>query len=264
MRSRKQPFNPMTQFATTRKNALIVWKTKSNRVFKSTDNFDRSFECKWQDIAYENGYNHISLLCSLGSFVSHLTDILRDYRYDKYEFDQSEEVNEIIFRYYSRVFLIASEIFTDFQDLYILAANKFTIKSLRQQSPKSVRQFQGTARKALANNTVDISDMLDYINKICKHKVSNFHVCNNHIKFLFQDFHLKIKQKRKRIEIKNINQYTTYDEITFEKKMKPNYLVIPKLDHIITLIINGYAALDKLFMADLTTIEHICNHFEDK
>lgn len=254
----------MTQFATTRRNNLKVWKAKSNRVFKSTDNFERSFECKWQDIADDNGYNHISILCSLGSFVSHLTDLLRDHRYDRYEFDQSEEVNEVLFRYYSRIFLIASEILTDFQDLYILAANKFTIKSLRQQSSKSVKQLQNSARRALANDSADISELLDYINKICKHKVSNFHVCNNHIKFLFQDFHVERKHKIKRIEIKNINQFTAYDETTFEKNIKPDYLVIPKLDHIITLIINGYAALDKLFMSDLTSIEHICNHFEDK
>ena len=60
----------------------------------------------------------------------------------------------------------------------------------------------------------------------------------------------------------NRNQFPV--SVHNKKNMKPNYLVIPKLEHIITLITDGYAALDKLFMSDLTTIEHICDHFEDK
>ncbi len=54
-------------------------------MFKISDNFDKSIECKWQDKAFDYGYTHISVFCSLGQFVTHITDLLRDYRYDKYE-----------------------------------------------------------------------------------------------------------------------------------------------------------------------------------
>lgn len=253
-----------THFADIRRNALQLWKTRSKRVFKVTDNFDRSIECEWQDAAYSNGYNHISIFCSLGSFVSHLTDLLRDYRYDKYEFDQSDNVNETLFRYYSRILLITSEVLTDFQDLFILAENKLTTKGLRRLTGQILRQHQDNARHALSNNSNRIAEMLDYINKICKHKTANLHICNHHIKYLFQDFHKNIQHTKNRIEFHNINNYTSYDEATFKKNSNAEFLVIPSLHYIIEVILDGYTVIDNLFRTDPTKIEFICEHFEEK
>lgn len=94
----------MTDYSNIRKDALKHWKSRSKRVFKVTDNFSNSIECSWQNAAFGLGYNHISIFCSIGQFGSHITDLLRDYRFDKYELDQSEDINELIFRYYSRIY----------------------------------------------------------------------------------------------------------------------------------------------------------------
>lgn len=208
----------MTNFSKIRKKSLAHWKFRSKRVFKVTDNLAESIECSWQNKAFDLEYNHISIFCSIGQFGSHITDLLRDYRFDKYEFDQSEEKNELIFRYYSRVLLIVSEILTDFQDLYIMAVDNLTTKQLSGLQSKVLKDKQDNARYKLSNNTIKIKELLDFINKICKHKTSNFHICNHHIKFLFEDFHENIKSKKKRIELGNIKTYTSYNTTTFKKK----------------------------------------------
>jgi len=254
----------MTDFANIRRSTLKHWKTRSNRVFKTTDNINNSFECSWQNKGWNLGYNHISIFCSLGEFSSHISDLLRDYRYDRYNYDQSEEINELLFRYYSRILLIASEVLTDLQDLYILSNEKLTTKQMNGLKGEILRTKQDNARIALANGTNKIKDLLDFINKICKHKTSNFHLCNNHVKFLFEDFHSKINTKKKRISIGNINCFTSYNPSTLKKYMKPDYIVLPKLEYIIDLIINGYAVLDELFTKDQTKFDFICKHFDDK
>lgn len=254
----------MTNYSTIRKKALKHWKSRSKRVFKVTDNLVDSIECSWQDKAIALGYNHISIFCSIGQFGSHITDLLRDYRLDKYEYDQTEEINELLFRYYTRILLIASEVFTDFQDLYIIADDKFTTKQLSGLHGSVLKSKQDIARRKLANNSVNIKELLDYINKICKHKTSNFHICNHHIKFLFEDYHKDIKSKKKRVELGNINTFTAYDTTTLKKYIKPNYIVIPKLQYIIDLIINGYTILNDLFNSDDTKFEFICKHYDDK
>jgi len=254
----------MTTYSNLRKDALKHWKSRSKRVFKVTDNFSNSFECSWQNAAFDLGYNHISIFCSIGQFGSHITDLLRDYRFDKYEFDQSDEINELIFRYYSRILLITSEILTDFQDLYIIADQKLTTKQLGGIQGTTLRSHQDAARQNLANGTMNIKDLLDYINKICKHKTSNFHICNHHIDYLFDDFHKNIKSKKKRIELRSINQFTAYDNLTLKKHSKPNFIVVPKLHFIIDLIIDGYKVLDDLFNNDKTKFEFICKHYDDK
>lgn len=254
----------MTQYSNIRKDALKHWKSRSNRVFKVTDNISNSIECIWQKAAFDLGYRHISIFCSIGEFGSHITDLLRDNRFDKYEFDQSEEINELIFRYYSRILLITSEILTDFQDLYIIADQKLTTKELGRIQGKTLRKYQDNARQNLANGTKNIKELLDYINKICKHKTSNFHICNHHIKYLFNDFHKNVNSKRRRIELGNINQFTSYDQETLIMHNKPNFIVVPKLHFIIDLIIDGYKVLDNLFKNDKTKFDFTCNHYDDK
>lgn len=253
----------MTNYADVRRQTLKHWKTRSKRIVRVSDNFSKSIECNWQNKAQDLGYSHVSIFCSIGQFASHITDLLRDYRFDKYEFDQSEEVNELIFRFYSRILLIASEIFTDFQDLYIIADQKITTKNLGGIKGATLKAYQDNARTSLAKGNKDIKDILDYINKICKHKTSNLHICNNHIHFLFQDFHKNIAQRKQRIELGKINQFTSYDPNTFITYQKPSYIVVPKLGYIISLIIDGYEVLNDLFENDTSKFEFICKHYEN-
>lgn len=254
----------MADYSNIRKSTLNHWKSHSNRVFKVTDNFSNSYECNWQSIGSEYGYNHISIFCSIAQFGSHVTDLLRDYRFDKYNYDQSEEVNEVIFRYYSRIFLVVSEILTDFQDLYILADEKITTKDLSRLKGQDLKSKQDNARSILSNGTDQIKLLLDFINKICKHKTSNFHLCNNHIHYLFEDFHINIKSYKKRIELGNINNFTSYDPETMKKFIHPEFIVLPKLMDIIDVVLNCYTVLDNLFLANDDKFKFICNHFEKK
>jgi hypothetical protein len=252
-----------TSFSIARRSALTHWKSRSRRVYKTTDNLNNSIECEWQKRSWALGYNHISIFCSVGQFGSHITDLLRDYRYDKYDFDKDEDVNEIIFRFYSRILLVTSEILTDFQDLYILAENKISTKQFGGLRGKDLKAKQDKARKELSSNTNKIQLLLDYINKICKHKTSNIHLCNNHIKYLFQDYH-NLKNYKKKIEIGNIKNYTSYDPATFKRNVKPDYIVVPSLIEIIDIIINGYEVLEDLFEHDQSKFKFICDHYDDK
>ncbi len=254
----------MTEYSKTRKSVLAYWKARSRRVFKVTDNISNSVECSWQNKAMELGYNHISIFCSIGQFGSHITDLLRDYRYDKYDYDQSEEINELLFRYYSRILLITSEILTDFQDLYIIANEKITTKKLNGLGAKVLRPKQDKARSLLSNGDKKIQELLDYINKICKHKASNFHICNHHITFLFEDFHKKTNSKKKTIRIGNIKNFISYDENTLKKHSKPEYIVVPSLKYIIDIIIEGYKVLEDLLNSDDSKFNFVCNHYDDK
>src|SRR2546422_11393446 len=97
-------------FQTVRQKELKFWLTKTNRKFKIGDSFEESFECHWQLEADKRGKNHISIFCSLGDFATNLTDLLRDKRCDKYKFGLEEERDKALFRYYTRIFLIASEL----------------------------------------------------------------------------------------------------------------------------------------------------------
>lgn len=252
-----------THFSKIRRDALRYWKSRSKRVFKTTDNFSNSVECEWQRRGWRIGYAHISIFCSIGQFASHITDLLRDYRYDKYDFDADEDVNEIIFRFYSRVLLIASEILTDFQDLYILADNKISAKQLGGLRRTDLKDKQNKARLALSGNTKTIQLLLDYINKVCKHKISNIHLCNNHIKYLFIDYHT-VENYKKRIEVGNIKNFTAYDPATFKRHVKPDYIVLPSLHNTIDIIINGYVVLDKLFEKYDDKFRFICDHYNNK
>lgn len=252
-----------TDFSKIRRDALTHWKSRSRRVFKVTDNFSNSIECEWQNKSLTLGYHHISIFCSVGQFVSHVTDLLRDYRYDKYEFDRDENVNEILFRYYSRLLLITSEILTDFQDLYILADNKLSTKQLGGLRGKDLKDKQDKARTELSTNSNKVQLLLDYINKVCKHKTSNIHLCDNHIKYLFLDYHTNVKKYKKRIELGNIRNYTSYDPATFKRHVKPDFIVVPSLIYVIDTIVNGYASLDNLFEKDKSKFRFICDHYDD-
>lgn len=115
----------MTLFGEIRKAALEYWAAQTGRQIRDangnlllTDDFVDAYECDWQ-----NGYNggHVHLFCSLGDWASNLTDLLKDDRYDELDLE-SEDDAKLLFRHYTRMLLIISEILTDFQDIYIHAA----------------------------------------------------------------------------------------------------------------------------------------------
>ncbi len=195
------------KFRTIRKNALTKWLSESGRKFKTTDNTADAFECSWQDPAANNGFNHISIFCSIGEFASHLTDLLRDYRYDNYEFDKSNEINEVLYRFYARILIITSEVITDLQDLWILAHYELTTKQYNGLDIKIKRKYQDNARNAMSIRSDQLNNLFDYINRACKHKTQNLHICNNHIQYHFEDCK-NTTGIRKSIKIGNIKSFT--------------------------------------------------------
>lgn len=251
------------KFKDIRTKALAIWLKESGRKFKVTDNTSNAFECTWQNPALDNGFNHISIFCSLAEFSSHITDLLRDYRYDKYEYNKSENINEVLFRYYSRILLITSEIITDLQDIWILSNYEISTKEYNGLNIKTKREYQDIAREQMSIKENELNKLFNYINRICKHKTQNLHICNNHIKYHFEDFKSS-NGVRKSINIGNIRNYIAYDKTTFEKQTKPTTLIVPKLEYIITQIINCYIVVNNLFADHHTKFEHICKHFEDK
>jgi len=251
------------KFRTTRKNGLSFWLKETGRKFKITDNTASAFECEWQDPASENGFNHISIFCSIGEFACHITDLLRDYRYDNYEFDKSDEVNEVLFRFYSRLILVISEVITDLQDLWILTNYEISTKAYNRLAIKTKREYQNTAREALSNNTDELNNFFDFANRVCKHKTQNLHICNNHIVYHFEDFKSSTGIK-KSIKLGNIKNYIAYDEATFKKNQKPKVLIVPELEYLISLTTNSYITVNNLFADHVNKFIHICEHYEDK
>jgi len=164
-------------FRQTREDALLQWlkTTKREITIDSgkllTDNLSNAFECEWQGLAND----HVSLFCSLGEWGSNITDSLMDSRFDDYHFENEDE-SEVLFRYYTRMFLVISEMLTDFQDIYKKAESITDNKIARNYYFQSVLP---------ENNT--ITQLLNFINKICKHKTNNFHICNHHNEIRFED-----------------------------------------------------------------------------
>jgi hypothetical protein len=126
-----------TLFKDVRQQAFDLWERETNRVC-SLDNDDMtgSIECKWQDRARDQlGYEHISMFCSLGEWANNITDILKDFSCDYYNF-LNETHCQALFRYYTRFLLVISEMLTDFEEII--------------KKSKAVKQRQ--ARKFIANS----------------------------------------------------------------------------------------------------------------
>jgi len=74
-----------------------------------SDNYSESYVCKWQKELTKQG-QHCSFLCSIADWLDNFSDLLDDKRYD----DVGTDYSEVLFRYYTKIMLIASEILEDF------------------------------------------------------------------------------------------------------------------------------------------------------
>ncbi|HNY56505.1 MAG TPA: hypothetical protein PKI86_12795, partial [Chitinophagales bacterium] len=124
----------VNSYGIIRKRALKYWlkKTKRKREINTfNDDFSKSLDCTWQNKAEKLGYNHISIFCSLGEWSTNLSDLLFEEKYDNLKYDDDYE---IIFRIYTRYFLIISEILEDFvlinKEIKILKDKKTAGKDL--------------------------------------------------------------------------------------------------------------------------------------
>lgn len=182
------------------------------------------------------GDKHINILCSMMAYSENITDILTDNRWDQkrfgfddynHHFDENcpgilfypEDDDDVLFRVYTKLWLIASELFEDF-----IALHQLTLKVSK-----------ATSQEFLSPNKTELHQILGFTNRVFKHRDDGFHIANDHLKILFEDSgHL--------FEFNNPISLTSISKEDF--KGEPDSLVIPKMRFIIDILIHGY---DKLF-----------------
>jgi hypothetical protein len=222
----------MSEFKTIREKALDKWLTLTKRVRNINDDFSDSIECSWQnDLVPEN--MHSSLFCSIGEWNSNITDMLSETGVDHLDFD-NEDHRQSLFRYYTRLMLVVSEILTDFKDLLVYLND---YKGDRRTKDKK-------ATRALKNDGLEFNckQLFFFINNVCKHKIGNttpralkYHKCNHHIDYTFKD-DPSFTSIQNSLKVKNIET----------KKLKKNMTIeVPSLLEIIDQIEYGYTEIDE-------------------
>jgi len=236
-------------FEKIRKTALENWLTGTSRTLTEAgfDEFEGAWECKWQNRAEGVGKNHVSFFCSLGAFSGHITDLLTDERLDILIFNESEESDETLFRYYSRVLLIASEILDDFRKIGKSIFNTPT-----------------------SNLSPNLDNLVAFTNNAIKHKIKLFHYCS-HIQIWFYDNDddpvLSLPSLTMDGMFVGINRhetptYETFEDFKKEDKSSIASLMIPSLSLIIDTIVECYQSLDGLIEKDEDFLV-LCGEYEE-
>jgi len=238
----------MTRFYEARADALYYWINSTKRIITdkysliTTDDLAETFECKWQN---KSEHGHISIFCSLGEWASNITDILKDEAFDKCYFENEDE-SQILYRYFTRLLLVVSEILTDFQDIYIV--------SLGLDPKNHDHRRKAAPRKFLFGiPEVDpdpLTEMLNFINNVCKHKAQHIHKCNHHLPLHFADNPNEQLESKNYLHLKNLD-FTT-------NKLG---IVMPKLSSILYTVILCYNKLDYYFNSDKIAYNKICNAY---
>jgi hypothetical protein len=247
---------PLT-FKTIRESAFQYWLSETKRIRKDeTDRFDASFECTWQArFAPINELEtlHYSVFCSIGSSNSNISDMLDDKRYDNFIFDESTQ--DILFRYYTRIYLIASEILTDFQDtLTVFRTGNINAAGRTAENNLSRIELE------IQGQPDTIQNLFDFINKIFKHKTRNIHSCNHHMHLYFEDS-AQPQPTSDFLDINNVKSVLASVQNNTIIAL-PEYIIIPPLRHILSIIVHCYKVVDITFRSDLTKFQAFCSIYE--
>jgi len=236
------------EFGETRKGALAIWLEGSGRGLseRGYDEFAGAFECNWQLRADDLGKPHISFFCSLGAFSGHLTDLLTDERFDRLIYGQDEEVDEVLFRFFSRVLLVGSEILDDF---------------------RKIRKMLFKGHPSLLSEAAD--KLISITNNAVKHKIKMVHNCS-HIQISFEDD--PDPQPLSLPAITNQGMLIGSDEnsaaifqsfMVFKKTEQPiQAILVPSLSFIIDTILQCYRALDSI-IGDDSNFNLLCEAYEE-
>ncbi len=175
-------------YQTARFNALYHWMELTGRDLNYTEQGNTvreevadNFECKWQQRNWkihkgtDKEDNHISIICSLNNWASHISDILTDMSFDLvqiYSFPVKDEMiddetkekfefdiytYEKLMRHYGRFFLVISELILDFGEI---------AKKLGKTN-KDLNKFYSE------DNVLDYEKLRGFINNVFKHKTNN-------------------------------------------------------------------------------------------
>lgn len=236
----------MKRFFEVRKEVLEKWAQQTGRKIVddfselTSDNFGGAYECRWQ----EGSPAHCNLFCSLGEWACNVTDLLKDDRFDRFFFEDSDEA-AVLFRHYTRIMLVVSELLTDFQDIY-----------LQSEKLEHSRKNTSLARRfyfpSYIHEKDKITQILDYINAVCKHKTQHLHLCNNHSKIHFEDAGNN----------SNEFQYVSIDNCNTDKGK--NAILIPKLSFLIDSLLECYSMLNKYFEDNQTKYLMLCKRFSSE
>src|ERR1700678_3058593 len=97
-------------FKNVREQALNYWLEQTGRQRQEMSELFVT-ECNWQNKFQvpdpDNGV-HYSIFCSMGDWNTNITDMLEDTRYDELDLADLCDAG-ILFRYYTRFFLVVSE-----------------------------------------------------------------------------------------------------------------------------------------------------------
>jgi len=234
-------------FGNTRVSALNIWLERTFRSISSNgfDEFSDAFECRWQNRSDELGRNHVSFFCSLGAFNGHITDLLTDERFDHLKFGEVEEFDEVLFRYYSRVLLVTSEILDDFRKV---SSSLFSVNA-DQLSP-------------------NLNKLIAFTNNAVKHKIKLFHYCS-HIQIWFYDNandpvlslpSLTTHGMWVDVDDNNNPIYETYEDFKKDEDTSIVSLMVPSLLSMIETIIECYESLDKI-LEDQERFLSLCDRY---
>lgn len=170
-------------FGSIRIAAWEQWQSGLNRsraADELTDDYGDSQLCQWQRDCNDNANGlHCSFYCSLGDWLNNISDELTDPRFDAL----TENDHQILFRYYTRILKLVSEVMEDFTVLHA------HVKGYK----KSGRIDRATAGKCFSElqfEDGELQILSNFINSVTKHKSEgrNLHVCNHHLKVVFEDF----------------------------------------------------------------------------
>jgi len=190
----------MKSFSEIRIQVLREWYSGLKRHRSAGDFSDDYSGSPWCDIQNEcaDRNEHCSFICSLNDWLDNISDLLHDDRFDRL----NQEDYEVLFRYYTRILLLVSEVIEDFVML-----NK-QVLNLPNKKDSSRDLENGIFM------TDELKDLSEFINTVCKHKAErdNLHVHNHHLVVEFVDFGAIEHENQIRLNNQDwstINQNTT-------------------------------------------------------
>jgi len=217
------------KFKEIRSEALEYWLSGLGRTRiagELSDNYTDSYLCKWQNELTDKG-KHCSFLCSIADWLDNFSDLLDDRRYD----DLDQDNPEVLFRFYTKIMLIASEILEDFVYLH------GKIMDIKKKG------MMGKHLESYSFKEGELEQLSNFINSVSKHKTEreNYHLHNHHLKHEFEDFGASFHENQ--ISINSLSWSTVNHETT---------VMMPRLKYIAEIIVKLNQNLDKLLTEEPT------------
>ena len=220
-------------FGPIRAAAVQRWETGAQRNCNSiTECYDESFECRWQYRATDDGpYSHISIFCSLADWSCNISDTLTDPRYDDLDLSGDED-GETLARFYTRFLMMVAETFSDLEAIMNYCTGNKDGRDQLSASARWVDRFHC------------------FVNRACKHKFNNLHLCNHHLPLCFDD-------------LTDPCGFTTPISIANVDIQNADALQFPALTDVIDAVIHAYHTINQYFDDHPDAFDRLCQHFDE-